>query len=136
MKKRIASYYRKITERLPQGIKKWFKKNIKIKQIRLELLQYFILVLVLMLAVLIFTMGLLFLKYLDVKDQRERAVDNLIYWKGVIQAHPNFPDGYYNAGLYSIELGDNQNAESFLHHAVVLDPSFEKARELEKSIER
>lgn len=81
-------------------------------------------------------MGLLFLKYLDVKDQRERAVDNLIYWKGVIQAHPNFPDGYYNAGLYSIELGDNQNAESFLHHAVVLDPSFEKARELEKSIER
>jgi len=136
MRKEVEVYYRKITERLPQGVKKSAKKHIKPKEIAPHVGRYFVIVLTLALVILAIILIAYYFKYLDVQERRRQARDNFFYWEAVVKANPNFPDGYYNAAIYSIELREYQKAEDNLNKAIALDPSFTRAKELERKIPR
>ena len=132
--KKTKDYYRKITERFPQALKKGVKKNLKAGAIVPHLNNYLTAFFGLLSISLLLIFGLYLLKYFEAQEARSRAADTLSYWEDVIRTHPNFPDGYYNAGYYSSIMGENQKAVDLLEKAIALDPSFDKAKSLEKAI--
>jgi hypothetical protein len=123
--KKTKNYYRKITESLPHP-----------SALSPHLLGYFTLASGLLAVALVVYMCFLFLKLLEVKEQRLQARDSLSYWENVVARHPNFTDGYYNAGFYSYVIGDRVKAIKYIDGAIALDPGFEKALELEKLIRK
>jgi tetratricopeptide (TPR) repeat protein len=125
MKKKSKDYYRKITESLPQG-----------SDLVPHFLGYLTLFMALMAVLLTTYISLLALNLLEVKEQKTKATDNLAYWESVVRTHPNFTDGYYNAGFYSYILGDKGKAIGYVTKALKLDPNFEEAKELEKIIRK
>ncbi len=117
-----SDYYRRITERLP-----------KVTSHLIRLVTLFLLVSASILALFII---LLYFNYQETREERGRAIDSLSYWQDVIHRQPNSPDAYYNAALYSLELGKREDAVDLLNHALSLDPSFDKAKKLESEILR
>lgn len=127
----MSVFSRRITEALPQG----FLKGLKRKELAPHLLNYLTLFLIILSAFLLFFLGMVYLSYTEAQQERRMAQDNLSYWQDVVKKHPNFTDGYYNAGLYAAELKDYKTSVEFLDRAIALDPQFKKAIDLEKRIE-
>ena len=132
--KKVTTYYRRITERFPQTLKKGLKKSVKPGALIPHLSNYLTAFFGVLSVSLLLILGLYLLKYFAAQEARSRAIDTLSYWEDVIRTHPNFPDGYYNAGYYSSIMGENKRAVELLDKAIALDPSFDKAKLLEKVI--
>ena len=115
----IKTYYRRITESLPQA--RYFA-------------QYFILVLAISLIFSSILAAFFYVKMLEAKSTRKETVDSFKYWGEVSKKHPNSPDALFEAGYYALRLGDKETAGKYLDEALKLDPSFEKAKNLEKQI--
>jgi tetratricopeptide (TPR) repeat protein len=98
------SYYRRITESLPQ---------------RVYFINYFILFLTMSLIFASILSPFLYFKMLEAKNTR---------------AHPNSPDAFFEAGYYAFKLGDKETAGQYLKKAINLDPEFERAKELSKKL--
>lgn len=132
----VKGYYRKITEALPQGIKKSAKEGIHSvrKTATSHLGRYLVLFLVLLSAMLTLIIVQLYADYRRAVEERQKAIDSLSYWEEIVTSHPNFTDAYYNAGIYAAKLGDRQKAYDYLKRAINLDPEFEEAKELEEKI--
>lgn len=77
-------------------------------------------------------MAVLFINLAEAKQARQETLENFSYWVEVSRKHPNSPDAFFEAGYYAAKLGDEETALNFLDEALRLDPSFERARELEK----
>ncbi|HVZ66816.1 MAG TPA: tetratricopeptide repeat protein [Patescibacteria group bacterium] len=115
-----SNNYRKITEGLPQGS---------------DLVKFFVFVFACSAVVSTIYLGLSFFQYTSMLDSKKRVQDSLSYWESVVKDHPNLTDGYYNAAVYAVELGDKNKAIGYLDKALELDPSFEKAKALESKLE-
>jgi tetratricopeptide (TPR) repeat protein len=123
--KKKQNYYRRITESLPQA-----------SDLAPHIVGYLTVYMAVMALLLTAYLFFLSLKFFEVSERKLQAKDNLSYWESVVKVHPNFTDGYYNAGFYSFVLGDKAKALEYLDEALSLDPGFEKARELEELIRR
>jgi len=115
----IKDYYRRITESLPQRV---YFTNLSL---------LFLCVLLIFLSILA---GIAYIAQVAAKGARAEITDNFNYWRGITEKHPNSPDAFYEAGFYAAELGDKSKAQKFLGEAMRLDPSFEKAKELEQQL--
>ena len=115
----IKTYYRRITESLPQ---------------RVYFTNLFLLFLCVLLIFSVILAGIAYVAQVAAKGARAEITDNFTYWRGIAEKHPNSPDAFYEAGYYAAELGDKSKAQKFLDEALKLDPSFEKAKALEKLI--
>ena len=125
-----SKYYRKITERLPQNI----RKILSDKGIKEHLARYGVFLLsvifVFLAACLVFT----YFQYGDVLERRLKDSNNLVYWEEVAKKQENSPDVYYEAAFYSARVGDRQKAMLYIGHALKLDPEFEKAKEFSQEL--
>lgn len=115
----IETYYRRITESLPQ--RGYFT----------NLFLLFLSVLLIFLSILV---GIAYIAMDAAKGARVEIAENFNYWKGIAEKHPNSPDAFYEAGFYALRLGDKETAGKYLDEAIGLDPEFEKAKDLEKLI--
>lgn len=80
----------------------------------------------------------LFMTYdhvLQLEQQQEEVKLRLQYWEDVVGKHPNYPDAYYNAAVYSLRIEDRDRAAQYLEKALEYDPYFVKALELKRDIE-
>lgn len=115
-KKNVANnYYRKITESLPQT------KYIG---------DYFVVFLLVFFFFSLALSGYLYIKLLSIKDLRRQTAENLTYWQQISKNHPNSPDAFYESGFYAAKLGDKKKATEYLEKALILDPEFQKAKDL------
>ena len=141
-KKTKKVYYRKKTASLTQkkikAVKKVAKEELKPALKKENLTHHALRYLVVFLAVLaIFSLAqgaLFYLKYQEVKDAYGEVVVDYEYWQKVVRDHPNFPDGYYNAAVYAGMLDRKDEAISYIRKAIVLDPEFIEAKELETKL--
>src|SRR3989344_7417166 len=79
---------------------------------------FFIIVYLMLLIPLFFALVLSAYKDLSATREKRASIEKqLRYWQAVTQAHPDFPDAYYQAALYAIQLGENEKAVDFLHKA-------------------
>ena len=117
--KATKSYYRRITESLPQRV---YFTNLSL---------VFLCALLISLSVL---SGIAYIALAEAKGARAEITDNFNYWRGISEKHPNSPDAFYEAGFYAAELGDKSKAQKFIDEALRLDPSFEKAKSLSRRL--
>ena len=113
----ITTYYRRITESLPQ---------------RMYFANFFLLFLTVLFIFSSILAGFAYIEMTQVKNERKEILGDFNYWKQVTEKHPNSPDAFFEAGFYAAKLGDRETAREYLDEAIRLDPSFERARELEK----
>ncbi len=136
-KKKKVDNNRRIAEPLPQD-KKVASKTEKSKKTRgtvfEDLVDYLTLFFVILGVCLVFFVGYVYLGFEKTQEARRRVEDNYTYWKDVVRVHPNLTDAYYNAAIYSVQLGDNRTAITYLDKALELDPDFTKAKELKVRI--
>lgn len=126
------SYYRKITELLPLRFLIWkYLNQPDLRRSYLEFLIFFTLILSIFLSLFV---ALTYLNYSEVKKEHDMALGSFRYWEQVIETHPNFTDGYYNAALYAGRLGQKEKAVELIDKALVLDPMFSEAIELERQL--
>lgn len=126
------SYYRKITELLPLRLLIWkYLNQPDLRRSYLEFLIFFTLTLSIFLSLFV---ALTYLNYFEVKKEHDMALGNFRYWEQVIETHPNFTDGYYNAALYAGRLGQKEKAIELINKALVLDPMFSEAEKLKEEI--
>lgn len=90
------------------------------------------------LAVLIFFLSIDFYNYYniqkDLKIEREKTRSQIVVWQGVIDKYPNFKDAYLQLGTLEYKIGNLEKAKEYVKKALVLDPEYSDAIELNKKI--
>lgn len=130
MKKRVAHYYRKITESLPQSILEW-----RVKDLKKHLKRYVLLYLVILFVISALYAVISYINYETMKSDRLYAQDSFNYWQEVAASQSNSPDAHFQAGYYAFLMGDSNLAVIYLSKAIELDPGFEKAKALKQQLD-
>lgn len=137
----IKNYYRRITELLPlsfklfiKNLRKDFSLALKRENINLQFSNFTILFLIMLFIFLLIYGALSYMNLQEMTEKRSSIKNNLSYWEEIIGKHPNVPDSYYNAAIYAATLSEKQKALEFLDKALYLDPDFEEAKRLERSL--
>ena len=132
--------YRIIAELLPKdairAVRKWMTVEpfLRIKNSRRAMLRYFFVCSLGLLLAVSFVDMVIFQESEQAKKVHLTAQRNLGYWEYIIRKYPNFPDAYYKAALYSIQMDKEKTANEYLDRAISLDPAFKEALELKKKI--
>jgi tetratricopeptide (TPR) repeat protein len=71
----------------------------------------------------------------NLKQEREKTVIQIATWKNVIEKYPNFKDAYLQLGALEYKIGDFEKAKEYVKKALVLDPEYSDAIELNKRID-
>lgn len=124
------NYYRRITEALPQDL----KKALKIKNLQKHSKRYLLVFLASSFFILSLYAVFSYMEYASLKEQWLRTFDSLSYWEEIATKQGNSPDAYYQAGFYAAQLRDNKKAIIYLEKALMLDPGFERAQKLAQQL--
>jgi len=68
--------------------------------------------------------------YLSIKERQDRYD----HWMGQVEEYPNSPDVLYNAAVSAVEVKKNETALNLLNKALIYDPLFEEAKDLQQEI--
>ncbi|MBI4096886.1 MAG: hypothetical protein HY428_00530 [Candidatus Levybacteria bacterium] len=63
-----------------------------------------------------------------VKQERARYVQEVAFWKRVVDQYDGYRDGYFKLALLTYQLGEKTQARSYLQKAMELDPNFQEGR--------
>jgi tetratricopeptide (TPR) repeat protein len=86
-------------------------------------------------TVLIIILKSVYTEYKIEESRNKEIEEKYEYWVSVIKKHPQFPVAYYEAAIYSIHLGKENEARVLLQQALILDPNFKQAEILAQEIE-
>ncbi|MFI5265149.1 MAG: hypothetical protein ACHQT7_00175 [Candidatus Levyibacteriota bacterium] len=124
MKKVLPQNYR--------GIPARFKSHI-LKNRRAYTLSLLALEAILFLSFLV-TSFFLLSKYLLFEEKRASALKELVFWEKEITKYPTYPEVYYNAALYAETVGDRERALEYVNKSLLLNPTFEASKNLQRSL--
>ncbi|EKD86830.1 MAG: hypothetical protein ACD_37C00134G0007 [uncultured bacterium] len=87
----------------------------------------------------IFVVGLdVYKNYNDQKsltNEKIKVLNGLVFWENEVGGKSNYRDAYFKLALLNYQLKNLDEASENLDKALILDPNFEKGRELEKILE-
>ncbi|MBI4084719.1 MAG: hypothetical protein HY431_02335 [Candidatus Levybacteria bacterium] len=58
------------------------------------------------------------------RQERARYLQEIAYWKRVVDQYEGYRDGYFKLALLTYQLGEKALARSYLQKAMELDPNF------------
>lgn len=110
------------------------KFGIGNEQVSKNLLILFSLFLLSILIIMLFSIfvlqNILTNSYLSQKEKQER----FFYWMEKVDEYPNSPDVLYNAAISAVEINKKETALKLLNEALIFDPLFLDARNLQEEI--
>lgn len=116
--------------------KPFFPKNFRfITEKVKKLLNWKILVIVCLCAViafLILDVAKLYQRFTKQRAQMQKITQEIASWQKIVGKYTDYRDGYFKLALLENQLGNKNTALSYLQKALVIDPNFQKGRELEK----
>lgn len=59
---------------------------------------------------------------------------DLATWERVVQKHPTYPQGYYEAALHAARLHDTEKANEYVKKALLLNSNYEPAKQLQNAL--
>lgn len=71
-------------------------------------------------------------KYQESNPQELKKLIN--YWESVVAKTPTYLNGWVYLAYYQYKLGKTEEAKESVNQALLVDPNFESAKELEKTI--
>lgn len=66
------------------------------------------------------------------ESMREKIYKEIAYWEGVTSTNQGFRDAYFMLALLNYRIEERDRAIFYLNKALLLDPNFERGRELER----
>ena len=76
-----------------------------------------------------------FEKQKELTNEKFRVLREVSFWENEIKVRPGFRDGYMQLALLNFQLKNFNESRESLDKALVLDPNFEKGRELERLLD-
>lgn len=70
----------------------------------------------------------------NLKQERKKIANKIVTWQSVIEKYPNFKDAYLQLGTLEYRMGNFERAKGYVKKALVLDPEYSDAIELDKRI--
>ncbi len=123
---RLKNYYRRITTLLPRD---WFNREVS-KSLLLLFSTLLLGSLLLMLGGVYMMQSLLSQAY----QSQQSIHDRYYFWVEKMEEYPTSPDVFYNAAIAARSAGREQSALEFLQEAILLDPQFSEAVDLQSEI--
>lgn len=124
--------------------KHFFKKKEKLRKplqlpniTRIFTEKFFLGSLVSLALVLVFVFVSLDL-YSDIKvrqkteKERKEIISEILYWQGIVDKYKDYRDAYFQLAILEYRLKNFDKAKFYLSKTLLIDPNFEKGRELEK----
>jgi len=65
------------------------------------------------------------------ENNPQELVKLISYWESVVTKTPTYLDGWIYLGYYQYQLGKTEEAKESVNQALLIDPNFESAKELE-----
>ena len=56
------------------------------------------------------------------------------YWENIVSQNPSYTDGYLELAKVSVELGDKNEAITYITKALILNPNSEKITSVQKAL--
>lgn len=75
------------------------------------------------------------LTWSQIKFQQENHMDNIKYWKKIIEKFPDYRYGYLAVASYYFEIGDKENSLLYLNKLFSLNPADSQGLELKEKME-
>lgn len=73
------------------------------------------------------------LSYVEkLEEQHKSIASQIAFWENAVSTYKDFRDGYVALALLEYQRGNLLKAKVYLQDALIIDPNFEKGRELEK----
>lgn len=69
------------------------------------------------------------------EQERIRIQEEVGFWEQVVEKYPDYRDAYFKIALLEYQLGSTVKSKEFLQKTLLLDPNFDKGRELERILE-
>lgn len=73
--------------------------------------------------------------YFVKKEERVKALNQLVRAQNLIKEHPEEAEVYYTAALYALRLRDYETAKTYLNQALFLNPDMQEVQVLLQQIE-
>jgi len=131
-KLKFPSIYRTITEKLN------YKPSVKLTKFYayFSILLTFIVIISLVILIIFISIdfGQNFTKYQSLDTQRKDLISKINFWNSIAEKYTGYPDAYLNISSLYFQLDDLGNARKYINKTLLLNPDYEKARQLEEKI--
>ena len=131
-KLKFPSIYRIITEKLK------YKPSNKLTKFYayFSILLTFIVIISLVILIIFISIdfGQNFTKYQSLDTQRKDLISKINFWNSIAEKYTGYPDAYLNISSLYFQLDDLGNARKYINKTLLLNPDYEKARQLEEKI--
>ena len=131
-KLKFPSIYRIITEKLK------YKPSNKLTKFYayFSILLTFIVIISLVILIIFISidLGQNFTKYQSLDAQRKDLISKINFWNSIAEKYTGYPDAYLNISSLYFQLDDLSNARKYINKTLLLNPDYEKARQLEEKI--
>ena len=74
--------------------------------------------------------------YVKITNQRQTLQGKINFWQSFIQKYDGYKDAYFQIALLEYQLGNFEKAREYNKQALLLDPGFEDAKNLEVLFEK
>jgi tetratricopeptide (TPR) repeat protein len=122
----LPNIYRFITERVIEATKN------KAVIVSVYSIIYFILIGTIVFLTISFYRNLN--TYQNVSSERLAIINKIKNWQGIIKKYPDFKDAYLQTAVLEYRLGNYEVAKSYCDKALLLDPEYSDAIELNKRL--
>ncbi|KKP79634.1 MAG: hypothetical protein UR81_C0042G0010 [Candidatus Levybacteria bacterium GW2011_GWB1_35_5] len=133
-KLKFPSIYRTITEKLN------YKPSVKLTKFYayFSILLTFIVIISLVILIIFISIdfGQNFTKYQSLDTQRKDLISKINFWNSIAEKYTGYPDAYLNISSLYFQLDDLGNARKYINKTLLLNPDYEKARQLEEKINK
>ncbi len=68
-------------------------------------------------------------------NEKIKVLNEMVFWQNEVKSRPDYRDGYFSLALLNYQLKDFDKASENLNKVMILDPNFEKGRELKNLLE-
>src|SRR5680860_80547 len=66
------------------------------------------------------------------RQEKEKTENKIMVWQGIIEKYPSFKDAYLQLGALEYKIRNFEKASTYVKKALVLDPEYSDAIELDK----
>jgi hypothetical protein len=64
-------------------------------------------------------------------NEKIKILNDLVFWQNETKRTPDYRDGYFKLAILNYQLKDYGKSQEYLNKTMLLDPNFEKGKELE-----
>lgn len=127
--KKSPRNYRSFTERF----KKTLRINTKlIEKLKTEALVFLYTVTIISIIFLSFDLFSNVQRQREISFQKEKIRSEIMVWEGIAGKFKNYKEAYYKLAALNYQIGEVDKAKFYINKALLIDPNFDKAKELEK----